>query len=143
MRVIALDIGEARIGVAVSDPAGRVATPLEVLPPKDVLANQKPPTLAPRFKRLLQDWEPELLVVGLPLTLAGEEGPQAKTVKTQAEAIAAASGLAVEYVDERLSSQAAKRSLREMGATERTARGKVDMIAASLFLQAWLDAAQP
>ena len=134
MRIMALDIGEKRIGVAVSDPGERVASPIAVLPAAEVL--QK----APSFRRLLEDWEPELLVCGLPMTLAGEEGPQAQRIREQAQRIAQAAELPVEFSDERLSSQEAKRSLREKGLSEKQMRGKVDMIAASVFLQAWLDA---
>ena len=65
MRALALDIGEARVGVAVSDPAGRVASPVCVLPAQEVLAH------AASFRRVLEDWEPELLVCGRPMTLAG------------------------------------------------------------------------
>lgn len=134
MRVLALDIGEVRVGVAVSDPAGRVASPVCVLPAQEVLAH------AVTFRRVLEDWEPELLVCGRPMTLAGEEGPQAARVREQAERVAAACGLPLEFEDERLSSAEAKRILREQGLGERAMRGKVDMVAASLFLQAWLDA---
>ena len=81
-----------------------------------------------------------MLVSGLPYTLAGGEGPQAARIKAQAQAIAARCSLPVAFADERLSSQEAKRSLREKGLGEREMRGKIDMIAASLFLQAWLDA---
>ena len=134
MRVLALDIGEVRVGVAVSDPSGRVASPVCVLPAQEVLAH------AVTFRRVLEDWEPELLVCGRPMTLAGEEGPQAARVREQAERVAAACGLPLEFEDERLSSAEAKRILREQGFSERAMRGKVDMVAASLFLQAWLDA---
>ncbi len=134
MRVLALDIGEVRVGVAVSDPSGRVASPVCVLPAQEVLAH------AVTFRRVLEDWEPELLVCGRPMTLAGEEGPQAARVREQAERVAAACGLPLEFEDERLSSAEAKRILREQGLGERAMRGKVDMVAASLFLQAWLDA---
>lgn len=134
MRIMALDIGEVRVGVAVSDPDERVASPVCVLPAAEVLANAK------SFRRVLEDWEPELLVCGLPRTLAGEEGPQALRIREQAQAVAAAAQLPLEFADERLSSREAKRSLHEAGLTEREMRGKVDMIAASLFLQAWLDA---
>lgn len=134
MRIMALDIGEVRVGVAVSDPDERVASPVCVLPAAEVLAGAK------SFRRVLEDWEPELLVCGLPRTLAGEEGPQALRIREQAQAVAAAAQLPLEFADERLSSREAKRSLHEAGLTEREMRGKVDMIAASLFLQAWLDA---
>lgn len=133
MRVLALDIGEVRVGVAVSDPAARVASPITVLPAAEVQS------LAAPFRRVLEDWEPDLLLCGLPLTMAGEEGPQAARVRRVAEAVAAGCQLPLEFADERLSSSEAKRSLREKGMSERQMRGKVDMIAASIFLQAWLD----
>lgn len=136
MRVLALDIGERRTGVAVSDPTGRVASPVCVLPSAEVLAH------ASSFRRVLEDWEPEVLLAGRPMTLAGEDGPQAERIKSQAESIAARCGLPLEFADERLSSAEAKRILREQGLSERSMRGKVDMVAASLFLQSWLDARQ-
>lgn len=131
---MALDIGEVRVGIAVSDPAGRVATPVCVLPSAEVRAH------APSFRRVLQDWEPDMLLSGLPCSLSGEEGPQARRVREFAEGLSRRTGLPLEYADERLSSSEAKRSLREAGLDERAMRGKVDMVAASLFLQAWLDA---
>lgn len=76
------------------------------------------------------------------MTLAGEDGPQAERVMRQAHEIAETCGLPLEFADERLSSQEAKRILREEGYAERSMRGKVDMVAASLFLQSWLDARQ-
>lgn len=134
MRIMALDIGETRVGVAVSDPGERVASPVVVLPSAEVLSCAKP------FQRVLEDWEPELLLCGLPYTMAGAEGPQAVRIRAAAKTISDACGIPYEFVDERLSSQEAKRSLREKGLSERAMRGKIDMIAASLFLQAWLDA---
>lgn len=134
MRILALDIGQARVGIAVSDPGEQVASPVCVLPASEVLGNAKP------FRRVLEDWEPELLLCGLPYTMAGEEGPQAARIRAVAQKISAACGLPCEFADERLSSREAKRSLREKGLSEREMRGKIDMIAASLFLQAWLDA---
>lgn len=134
MRALALDIGEVRVGVAVSDPDARVASPVCVLPAAEVLAH------AATFRRVLEDWEPDVLVCGLPRTLAGEEGPQAEHIRASAEKIAASCGLPLEFADERLSSAQAKRILREQGLSERAMRGKVDSVAASLFLQSWLDA---
>ena len=133
MRVMALDIGKVRCGIAVSDPDMRVASPICVLPSREVEQN------AATFRRVLEDWEPELLLCGLPYTLSGQEGPQAASIKQVAGRISQACGLPVEFADERLSSSQAKRSLREKGLSEKEMRGKIDMIAASLFLQAWLD----
>ena len=133
MRIMALDIGEKRVGVAVSDPGERVASPVCVMPAQDVRSAARP------FRKLLEDWEPDLLLCGLPSTLAGEEGPQAARVRAFAAEVSKACGIPLEFADERLSSVEAKRSLRETGMPEKEMRGKVDMIAASLFLQAWLD----
>lgn len=130
---MALDIGKVRTGIAISDPQESVATPLCVLPTKEVLGNE------PAFKRLLEDWEPELFVCGLPYSLNNQEGPQAQSVRNDAKIISDSTGVPHEFVDERLSSSQAKRSLREKGFSEREMRGKVDMIAAGLFLQTWLD----
>ena len=133
MRIMALDIGEKRIGIAISDPQERVATPLAVLDAGQVERGEKP------FIRLLEDWEPELFLCGLPLSLDGREGPQAQRVRSVAQTISDRFGIPVEFADERLSSREAKRILREEGLDERSMRGKIDMIAASVFLQAWLD----
>ena len=136
MRVLALDIGQTRVGIAVCDPGMKVASPVCVLPTQEVLSGAKP------FRRVLEVWEPELLLSGLPRTLSGEEGPQAQRIRQDAAAISKACGIPVEFTDERLSSKEAKRILREEGLNEKQMRGKVDMVAASLFLQAWLDARQ-
>ena len=133
MRIMALDIGEKRIGIAISDPQERVASPLVVLDAVQVERGERP------FTRLLEDWEPELFLCGLPLTLNGEEGPQAQRVRKVAQEISARFHIPIELTDERLSSREAKRILREEGLDERSMRGKIDMIAASVFLQAWLD----
>lgn len=130
---LALDIGEVRVGIAVSDASGSVAMPVKVLPAQEVLS------CACTFRLLIEDYEPDVLVCGLPQTLAGEEGPQAARIRAAAERISRVTNLPVAFTDERLSSREAKRILREQGLTERSMRGKVDMVAASLFLQTWLD----
>ena len=130
---MALDIGEVRCGIAVSDPAMRIASPVCVLPTQEVLAN------ASSFRRVVEDWEPELLLSGLPLSLSGEKGPQAQRIEEQAVRIAKALDLPLEVCDERLSS-AEKRALREGGHSAKSMRATVDMIAASTFLYPWLDA---
>ncbi|WP_302153876.1 Holliday junction resolvase RuvX [uncultured Enorma sp.] len=133
MIALALDIGEVRVGIAVSDASGSVAMPVKVLPAQEVLS------CARTFRLLIEDYEPDVLVCGLPQTLAGEEGPQAARIRAAAERISRVTNLPVAFTDERLSSREAKRILREQGLTERSMRGKVDMVAASLFLQTWLD----
>lgn len=134
MRVMALDIGQKRIGIAISDPKGHVASPVCVLPAHDVFDH------TPAFRRVLDDWQPDMLVSGLPRELSGKSGKQAARIRAQAQKIADACHLPISFVDERLSSKSAKQILRERGLSERQMRGKVDSIAASLFLQTWLDA---
>ena len=122
------------MGIAASDASGAVASPVRVLPAQEVLSCSR------TFRRILEDYGPDVLVCGRPLTMAGEDGPQADRVMGQARRIATSCDLPLEFADERLSSQEAKRILREEGYSERDMRGRVDMVAASLFLQAWLDA---
>lgn len=132
MRVMGLDIGAKRIGVAVADTATGIALPLRVMDAHEVLENSR------AWRALVQDNEPELLVCGLPKTLAGSNGNQAARVREAATRVAKAASLPIEFADERLSSAEAKRYLREQGLSEREMRGKVDSVAASLFLETWL-----
>ncbi len=131
---MALDIGQVRCGIAISDPTERVATPVCVLPTAEVKG------MARSFLRVCEDWEPELLVSGLPLSLDGTSGKQAEECKRIVTDIAKKLDLPLEFCDERLSSREAKRVLRERGYSEKEMRGKLDMIAATIFLQSWLDA---
>jgi putative holliday junction resolvase len=134
VRLLGLDIGESRIGVAVSDPTGTVATPLTVLDSREVLHD--PSQLA----RLVEEYEAAGLIVGLPLTMAGEEGPQAARIREHVDALSERLGIPVTLWDERLTTVQARRSLAEAGLDEREQRKMVDMVAASLILQSYLDA---
>ena len=134
MRVLALDIGEKRIGVAVSDPSGTVASPLVVLDATKVLGDGRDLT------RIMDEYDVELVVVGLPLSLDGTEGPQAERVRRATGRLAGFLRVAVEFADERLSSAQASRAMGEVGASQRQQRGNLDMVAASIFLQSYLDA---
>lgn len=134
MRVVALDIGDVRCGIAATDASGTLASPVKVLPMQEVLSR------APSWRRILEDYEPELLLCGLPRSLSGEENAQTAHVRELAQQVAASSGIPLEFADERLSSAEAKRILHEKGLSEREMRGQVDMIAASLMLESWLDA---
>lgn len=133
MQALALDIGDARVGVASGSTRTGIAMPVCVLPAREVLDN------ASSFRRIVEDHEPDVLVVGRPLTMEGKPGPQADKLQALGTQIAQRLGLPVEFVDERLTSSEAKRILREQGLNEKQMRGKVDSIAASLFLQVWLD----
>lgn len=137
LRILALDIGRKRTGVAVSDATGTVASPVKVLPSEEVFASSS------SFRRILEDYEPDLLVAGLPVSLDGTENEHAVWVREMAEKVAEAAGLPLELADERLSSAEAKRIMREQGMSEKDMRGKLDMVAASVFLQAYLDSRRP
>lgn len=130
-RVLAVDPGQRRVGLAVSDAGGTVALPLEVIPAdKDVL------------KRIgevaIQNLVDEI-VVGLPLRLDGMEGPAADQARRLASDLERSLGLPVKLVDERLTTKAASRALHEAGVRERRGRKVVDKIAATLLLQTYLD----
>ena len=133
MRLLGLDIGEARVGVAVSDPAGTIASPLAVLDGRALIRDIRP------LKELADEYEVAGLVVGLPIGMNGVEGAQAARVREYAERLGAELALPVAYADERLSSKAAGCAMSGGGVTAKRQRGKLDMVAASLILQMYLD----
>ncbi len=132
MRALALDIGDVRCGIAATDASGSIASPVCVLSLQELLNN------ASSWRRILEDYDPEVLVCGLPTTLAGEQDVQAVHIRELAMKVAQIAQLPVEFIDERLTSLEAKRILRQRGLSERDMRAKVDMVAASLFLETWL-----
>lgn len=133
-RVLGLDLGDARIGVAISDDRRRIAVPLGTLrtgAPGDVKA----------IADLVHGHDVTLVVIGHPLHLSGEAGERAHHAERFAEALDAFLDVPVLLQDERLSSIEADRALREAGASGRERRQTVDRSAATVILQAWLDAA--
>jgi putative Holliday junction resolvase len=126
-----------RVGVAVSDPAGVLATPL-VTVPRDVEDGTDLRTIAD----LIAEHEVVGVVVGLPRTLAGREGAAAEAARAFAVALEAAVDVPVELSDERLTTVVATRQLRERGVKGRKQRAVVDQAAAVAILQGWLDAAR-
>lgn len=132
MRVIALDIGEKRVGIAAGNTETSIASPVCVLPLEEVVANAR------SFRYVIEDHEPELLLCGRPYTLAGEVGAQAERVEKIARELAEKLDLPLAFQDERLSSKEAKTILRAQGLDEKKMRGRIDSVAASLFLEAWL-----
>jgi putative holliday junction resolvase len=134
-RVLALDVGARRLGVAVSDPTGTVASPLATLP------RRTPDEDASALAALAAQHDAGTVVVGLPLTLDGREGPAAKSVRRYlAELATRLPRLDFRLADERLSTVAAERTLVGGGVRRRARRQVVDQVAASVFLQTWLDA---
>lgn len=139
MRVLALDLGARRIGVAVSDSEGRVATPVQV-----VERHPDRPRLHRELAELVAEWEAELVLIGLPIDLRGEIGPAAQAVLAERDELAAVLPVPVEVHDERLTTRIADGALRERGDLDGRARRKVvDMVAASVILQDWLDHHRP
>ena len=133
-RVLALDVGTRRLGVAVSDPTGTLASPLATL------ARRTPAEDATALLALAAEQDATTVVAGLPVTLAGREGPAARAVRAYLEELRPLlAGLRVELVDERLSTVAAERALVGGGVRRRDRRQLVDQVAASVFLQTWLD----
>ncbi|MCU0280922.1 MAG: Holliday junction resolvase RuvX [Acidimicrobiia bacterium] len=131
-RVLALDPGTRRVGVAVSDPLGITAQPHSVLDAED-------PDLMGQIARLGADLGVERIVVGLPVSLNGTEGPAAATARTFAAAVAGATGLPVDLADERFTSVSAERVLVEAGLSGRRRRAVRDRVAAAVLLQSYLD----
>ena len=130
-RVIGLDLGDRRVGVALSDPARTVATPLEVLVRSGGLHRA--------IKNLVDEWEATTVVVGLPVSLDGSEGPAAAKARTEIDRLGATLGVPVETYDERLTTVSAERLMTDAGLDSRSQRKVVDKIAAAILLQAWLD----
>ena len=133
-RVLALDVGTRRLGVAVSDPTGTVASPLATIP------RRTPAEDAAALAALAAEQDAATVVAGLPVTLAGQEGPAARAVRAYLDELRPLlGGLAIELADERLSTVAAERALVGGGVRRRDRRQVVDQVAASVFLQTWLD----
>ena len=129
-RVLALDYGSVRIGVAVSDPLRIVATPLEVVPAAD---------FERRLPDLLSEYRPTEIVVGFPIGLSGREGPAAEEARRFARQVADVSGVSVHLVDERFSTATAEAALLEGGVKRRSRRQNVDRVAAAVILRQFLD----
>jgi putative Holliday junction resolvase len=135
-RVLGLDLGDARIGVAISDAARRMAVPLGTVrtgAPADVRA----------IADLIREHGVTLVVVGHPLLLSGEAGERAHHAERFAAAIGEALDVPVRLQDERLSTVEAERARRQSRATGRDRRRTIDRSAATVILQAWLDTDRP
>ncbi|MFN4280508.1 Holliday junction resolvase RuvX [Thermosynechococcus sp.] len=131
--VLGLDLGRKRIGVAGCDRSGQLATGLTTIQRRNFAKDIE------TLRQICQERQVERLVVGLPYTLNGELGSQARQVQYLAEKIAAALNLPVEYIDERLTSFQAEEILKQRRRSPRRHKELVDQIAAALILQQWLD----
>ena len=133
MRVLAVDPGSKRVGLAVSDPTGTIA---QALP---TVAADPLGTLASRLAEVARQKEVERIVVGLPRRMDGSYGPEARSARELADALRRESRLPVELVDERLTTVAAERAMISGGVKRAKRRARVDGVAAALLLQSHLD----
>jgi putative Holliday junction resolvase len=138
VRALGLDLGTRRIGVALSDSAGTLATPYEVVSRSGERARDHE-----RIAALVAEVAAEVVVVGLPLSLDGSIGPAARNVLDETGELRARLAVGVVTWDERLSTVEAERRLRDAGLNGRGGRRVVDQVAATVILQSWLDAGQP
>ena len=129
-RLLGVDYGERRIGLAISDPTGMIASPAGVI----VRRMGKRPPIAEIIRRA-EALEARGFVVGLPLDGNGDETPRSTEVRAIADTLAKRTGLPVDLIDERYTTAAALRAVREMGGSTRGRKGDVDALAATILLQ--------
>lgn len=135
MRILGLDLGERRIGVALSDVSRTIASPHEVIERRG-----DRPAEHTAIAAAVADTQATLVVVGLPRSMSGRDGPAAKSVRAEVAELGARLAVPVELWDERLSTVTANRALIEGGVRRRARRDSVDKVAAAVILQSWLDA---
>ncbi|MDN3297292.1 Holliday junction resolvase RuvX [Streptomyces ficellus] len=129
-RRLAIDVGDARIGVASCDPDGVLATPVETVPGRDVPAAHR------RLQQIAQEYEPIEIVVGLPRSLSGGEGPAAAKVRAFVQELArSVAPVPVRLVDERMTTVTATQGLRASGVKSKKGRSVIDQAAAVIILQ--------
>lgn len=135
-RWLGLDYGSRRIGVAVSDPTGTIATPLTTV------QNTGPTAVNAALRRVVAETGAVGVVIGLPVRTGGDEGPEAAAAREFAARLEAALALPVRLWDERLTTAGAERTLIEGGVRRERRRELRDRIAAQMMLQSFLDARQ-
>lgn len=134
-RVMGIDYGTRRVGLAISDPRGCIASPLTTLDNNHDLIG-----LSARVLALAAEWEAAELVIGLPLNMDGSEGPQARSTRTFGQTLQNRTPLPVHYWDERLSTRTADDLLAPAELTHAQRRRRIDPVAAQVMLQSYLDA---
>lgn len=130
-RLLCLDIGGRRIGVAVSDELGTIASPVGMIDRRGDVARE--------LRAFIERYGAARLVIGLPVSLSGREGPQAAETRAYADALAAEVGLPAEYWDERLTTSIAEQHLIAAGTRRSKRKQQVDAVAAAVILQGYLD----
>jgi len=134
VRALGIDLGSKRIGIAVSDISGTIASGLTTV---HRLKNRRQDHA--EIAKLVRDEECEVVVVGLPLSLDGSHGPAARRATIEAKQLSSVVGVPVEMYDERFTTVTAERGLLEAGLDAKQRRQVVDKVAAAVMLQAWLD----
>lgn len=129
-RLLAIDYGERRIGLAISDPTGTIASPAGVIVRR---AGKRPPIA--EIIRRAEALEARGFIMGLPLDGNGDETPRSTEARAIADEIAKRTGMTVELVDERYTTAAALRAVHEMGGSKRDRRHDIDALAATVLLQ--------
>lgn len=138
---LGVDVGDVRIGVAICDPGGLVATPLTTIARDRTTGGDRTPSDISELARLVETYATVEVVVGLPVTLAGTEGPAARQVRAYVDRLAPViAPVPVTLADERMSTLVATRRLSEHGLKGRRRRKVIDQAAAAEILQGWLDA---
>ncbi len=138
MRALGLDLGSKRIGIALSDPTGTIASPFTVLQ-RSGSARRDHQAIA----ALAAEEEAEIIVVGLPLNMSGSAGPAAQAATKEADQLASVASVPVVMFDERRSTVTADQAMMEAKMTAQARRRIVDKIAAAVVLQHWLDSGKP
>lgn len=133
-RALGVDLGSKRVGLAVSDTSGTIASPLTVL-----RRSKSPRHDLHEIARIAREEDVEVIVVGLPLTMAGEHGPAARAAVAEAERLATVVAVPVELHDERLTTVTADRAMMAADMRAPARRQVVDKVAAAVMLQSWLD----
>ncbi|MEP6494416.1 MAG: Holliday junction resolvase RuvX [bacterium] len=129
-RLLGVDYGERRVGLAISDPTGTIASPAGVILRR---AGKRPPVA--ELVRRAGSLEARGVVMGLPLDGNGDETPRSTEARAVAAELSKRTGLPVEFIDERYSTATALRAIREMGGKTRERKGDVDALAATVLLQ--------
>lgn len=134
---MALDYGERRVGVAISDPEGRIAFPLETIE-----RGRGKGSAVARIRELVGEYEVGRIVIGLPLHMDGRSGPEAERVRAFGSQLARETRTPVEYLDERWTTLQAKRALAPAGSSKRRRakkRASLDPVVAAILLRTWLE----
>ena len=134
VRALGIDLGSKRIGIAVSDISGTIASALTTVHRSSSRRHDHA-----AIAKLVRDEEATVLVVGLPLSLDGTTGPAAKAATIEAKQLASVVGVPVQMYDERFTTVTAERGMMEAGLNAQARRKVVDKVAAAVMLQAWLD----